>query len=626
MSGDASGGIVPATGAMTDLDLHLFREGTHCRLYRKLGAHPCRRDGTPGLRVALWAPHARAVSLVGDFNGWRADADPLAPRGDGSGIWDTFVAHVGPGAAYRFVVEPADGGASVEKADPFAFAAERPPGTASRVSALDHAWGDADWMARRTAVAASAGPLAIYEVHLGSWRRVPEEGDRWLTYREAAPLLVDHMRSLGFTHVEFLPLAEHPADGSLGYEATGYFAPTARYGTPEDLVYLVDYLHRHGVGVIVDWVPWWFASDLHGLVRFDGTPLFEGADEAREGGATGTARRFDHGRAEVRSFLLSSALYWLDRFHVDGLRVAGRPTGREAAGTEFLRCLTEAVRREHPGALLIAGAPDLAARTGASPARGGRGFDLVWDRDWTAETLACLGSEPAERSRHRRRLVGAANRAGESPRVLPLSHHEVAPGRPSLVARFPGDEWQRLATLRLLYGVLWAHPGKKLLFMGGEFAQLGGWNPERSLDWHLVQFPAHGGVRSWVADLNRVYRAEPALHELDGTPEAIEWIETEDPGSATMAFLRRGCSTDDRLLVVCNFGAEARSNHRLGVPRPGYWQEILNSDARCYGGSGVGNLGGIEAAPVAAHGRFQSLSVHVPPLAALFFKSSGRRA
>jgi len=634
-----------AASELSDLDLHLFREGTHCRLYEKLGARPTQRAGVEGLGFALWAPHAVAVSVVGEFNGWNPEANPLERRADGSGLWQGFVPHARRGAAYRFAVRQAGDGQLVEKADPFAFFAEMPPGTASRAWTLEYAWGDAEWMARRDRVAAPESPLAIYELHLGSWRRVPEDRDRCLSYREAAPLLVDHLRSLGFTHVELLPLAEHPFYGSWGYQATGYFAPTARYGTPQDLMYLVDYLHRHGIGVILDWVPSHFPGDAHGLVRFDGTPLFEDADPRQAFNPEWNSWVFDYGRPEVQSFLLSSACFWLDRYHVDGLRVDGvaamlyrdygrapgawtpnREGGREhLEAVAFLRRLTSTIRREYPGVPTIAEESTAWPKVSRPIADGGLGFDMKWNMGWMHDTLAYLAHDPPARKRHHQRLTFSICYAFDENFVLPLSHDEVGAGRPSLVGRMPGDAWQQLATLRLLYGYMWGHPGKKLLFMGGEFAQRDGWNHERSLDWHLLQLPAHAGIRAWVADLNRVYRSEPALHEGDFAPEGFEWMDCDDAESGVIGFVRRGRHTGDLVLVVCNFSAEARPHHRLGVPRAGYWQELLNSDARYYGGSGFGNFGGIEAAPVAAHGRFQSLAINVPPLAALFFKNAERR-
>jgi len=633
-------------GALSEHDVHLFREGTHCRLYGKLGAHPVRTGGVEGTRFALWAPNAASVRVMGEFNQWNREAHHLARRQDGSGIWEGFVPGVGRGASYKYHVVPPREGPGVDKCDPFAFLADPPPGTAARAWTLDYEWGDGEWMTRRRNANAPDAPISVYEVHLGSWRRVPEEGDRFLGYREAAPLLADHARSLGFTHVELLPLAEHPFYGSWGYQATGYFAPTARYGTPQDLMYLIDHLHRHGLGVILDWVPSHFPGDAHGLASFDGAPLFEYADPKKGFNPAWNSYVFDYGRNEVRSFLLSSAHFWLDRYHVDGLRVDGvaamlyldyarkegewtpnRDGGREnLEAVDFLRSLNETVHRDYPDVQTIAEESTAWPKVSRPVSAGGLGFEMKWNMGWMHDTLQYLSHDPPSRKHHHNALTFSICYAFDENFLLPLSHDEVGSGKPSLLGRMPGDAWQQLANLRLLYGYMWGHPGKKLLFMGGEFGQLRGWDHDHSLDWHLAQQPAHGGVRAWLGDLNRCYRTEPALHEADFAPDGFEWVDCDDAESGTIGFLRRGRRGGDIVLVVCNFTSLPRPNHRMGVPRAGYWQEILNSDAPCYGGGGVGNFGGIEAAPVAAHGRFHSLSINVPPLAAVFFKSTARRA
>jgi len=627
---------------ITDHDVYLFREGSHVRLYERMGAHPVNADGIEGTHFALWAPNAAAVAVVGDFNQWNRAAHPLSQRQDGSGIWTGFVPGVGPGALYKYHIASRYSGFRVEKSDPFAFCAEPSPGTASRVWELDYEWCDGAWMESRRSANALGAPMSIYEVHPGSWRRVPEEGDRFLGFRELAPLLAQHVRDLGFTHVELTPLTEHPFYGSWGYQTTGYFAPTARYGTPQDFMYFVDYLHQQGIGVILDWVPSHFPGDAHGLAFFDGTYLFEHADPKKGFHPEWNSYIFNYGRHEVRSFLTSSALFWLAKYHLDGLRVDGvasmlyldyaRKEGEwipnQYGGKEdldaisFLRGLNEAVYRDHPDVQTIAEESTDWPMVSRPIYAGGLGFGMKWNMGWMHDTLEYFSQDPLVRKHHHNTLTFSMWYAFTENFMLPLSHDEVSHGKGSLLARMPGDAWQQFANVRLLYGYMWAHPGKKLLFMGGEFAQRSAWNHDQSLDWHLLQYPEHGGVLAWLRDLNRCHRSEAALHELDFEREGFEWIDCHDSDASVLSFIRRARQGGDIILVVCNFTPRPRMSYRVGVPRGGYWQEMLNSDAPIYGGSGVGNFGGMDAAPVGAHGRLYSLALDLPPLGVVYLKSA----
>ncbi|GAB4355861.1 MAG: 1,4-alpha-glucan branching protein GlgB [Immundisolibacter sp.] len=625
---------------LTEHDIYLFREGSHTRLYQKLGAHPCSEGGRQGVRFALWAPNAERVSVIGDFNGWNPDTDPLRAREDQSGIWEGFVSGPTVGALYKFHIVSRYHGYRVDKADPFAVCSEAPPRTASRVWSLDYDWGDDDWMARRARANALDAPMAVYEVHLGSWRRDVEAGDRPLSYRALAPLLAAHVQALGFTHVELLPVMEHPFYGSWGYQTTGYFAPTARYGSPQDLMYLIDHLHRAGIGVILDWVPSHFPSDEHGLAYFDGTHLFEHADPRQGHHPQWDSAIFNYARNEVRAFLLSSALFWLDRYHVDGLRVdavasmlyldyarrdgewiPNRYGGREnLEAITFLRRLNEAVYRDHPDVQTFAEESTAWPMVSRPSYVGGLGFGLKWNMGWMHDTLKYFQLDPIHRRYHHDRISFSIWYAFSENFILPLSHDEVVHGKGALIGKMPGDEWQQFANLRLLYGYMWAHPGKKLLFMGGEFGQRREWQHDESLEWHVLQYPLHGGLQQWVGDLNHCYRRQPALYTQDFSPDGFAWVDFHDSEQSVLSFLRRGLDPDDILLVVCNFTPVPRHNYRVGVPRGGRWRELLNSDATTYGGSGVGNLGEVETAPVAAQGHYQSLSLVLPPLGVLYLK------
>ena len=617
--------------SLSSQDIYLFREGTHTRLHEHLGCQL--RDG--GAHFSVWAPNARAVSVIGDFNGWNYEATPLHPRWDASGIWEGFVAQVSPGAAYKFRITPADGDA-FDKADPFAVCAELAPRTASRVCALDYEWQDADWMAARAGRDALTAPMSIYEVHLGSWRR--RDGN-FLSYREAGEQLARYALEMGFTHVELLPINEHPFYGSWGYQTTGYFAPTARYGSPQDLKYLVDTLHRHGIGVLLDWVPSHFPDDAHGLSRFDGTALYEHADPRQGYHPDWHSSIFNYGRHEVRAFLLSSAHFWLNEYHFDGLRVDavasmlyldyGRKHGEwipnqyggkeNLAAIEFLRMLNVSVYREFPGVQVIAEESTAWPMVTRPTYTGGLGFGMKWNMGWMNDTLAYFKEDPLFRSYRHNTITFSLMYAFSENFVLPLSHDEVVHGKGSLLAKQPGDSWRQFAGLRSLYGYMWTHPGKKLLFMGCEFGQRREWTHEGELEWWVLGLPEHSGMQRWVADLNRLYREEPALHELDFDPAGFEWIDTADQSSSTLSYLRRA-RNGDTVLVVCNFTPVPRLGFRLGVPHAGFWREVANSDAREYGGSGMGNFGGVPSEPVASHERLHSLTLTLPPLATLIFK------
>ncbi|MBE0626488.1 MAG: 1,4-alpha-glucan branching protein GlgB [Burkholderiales bacterium] len=624
---------------LTEHDIYLFREGTHARLYEKFGCHLGVREGVAGAHFSVWAPNAQSVSAIGDWNGWNQDAHPLSVRGDGSGIWEGFVPGVAHGQAYKYFIDSRFGGYQVDKADPFAFFSEAPPRTGSRAWKLAYDWGDQEWMASRRAANALDAPMSIYEMHLGSWRRVPEDGNRSLGYREIAQPLAEYVREMGFTHVELMPVTEHPFYGSWGYQTTGYYAPTARYGSPEDFMFLVDTLHQHGIGVILDWVPSHFPSDEHGLGYFDGTALYEHADPKQGFHPEWKSAIFNYGRNEVRGFLVSSALYWLERYHVDGLRVDGvasmlyldygrkegewvpnRYGGREnIEAVEFLRLMNQAVYRDHPDVQTMAEESTSWPMVSRPVYLGGLGFGIKWNMGWMHDTLKYMSQDPVHRKFHHDQLTFSIWYAFFENFVLPLSHDEVVYGKGSLIGKMPGDSWRQFANLRLLFGYMWGHPGKKLLFMGGEFGQRREWAHEGSLEWHVLQYPEHEGLRRWVADLNRLYRSEPALYQVDFDQSGFEWVDCNDSEQSVLSFLRRPRGGGAPVLVMCNFTPVPRTNYIVGVPQGGYWREIANSDATLYGGSGMGNLGGVEAAPVAAHGRFHSLALTLPPLAVLMF-------
>ena len=617
---------------LSDDDLHLFNEGSHLRLYDHLGAHIV--EG--GTRFAVWAPNASSVHVLGDWNGFRG-GDPLQARGM-SGIWEGFVPNVAQGAKYKFHIE-ARSGYRVDKADPLAFHAETPPRTASIVWDLDYRWGDSRWMRERGPRSALDGPISIYEMHLGSWRRVPEEGNRPLSYRELAAPLCEYLNRLGFTHVEFLPVMEHPFYGSWGYQTTGYFAPTSRYGTPQDLMYLIDQLHQAGIGVILDWVPSHFPSDEIGLANFDGTALYEHADPRQGFHPDWKSFIFNYGRHEVRSFLLSSAMFWLDRYHADGLRVdavasmlyldysrkEGEWVPNVHGGRENLEAIGFLQRMNTEVFGRQAGVQTYAEESTSWPGvsrpiwLGGLGFGFKWDMGWMHDTLDYMQHDPVHRRFHHNALTFRGLYAFHENFVLPLSHDEVVHGKGSLIAKMAGDDWQKRANLRLLYCNQWSLSGKKLLFMGGEFGQWREWSHESSLDWHLTADPGHGGLQRLVADLNHLYRRERAMHELDAEPAGFEWIDANDSNQSVLSYLRKG-RDGAPVLAVLNYTPVVRAGYRVGVPRGGEWRELLNSDAVAYGGTGIGNHGAVHAQKVPSHGREQSLELRLPPLGALFLK------
>jgi 1,4-alpha-glucan branching enzyme len=628
---------------LTDHDIYLFKEGSHFKLYEKFGSHPVETDGVEGTHFAVWAPNAERVSVIGDFNHWDTEAHLLRVRHDSSGVHEGFIPGISRGTVYKYHIVSRYNGYRADKGDPFAFRWECPPKTASIVWDLDYEWEDEGWMKKRYQANSLEAPYAIYEVHLGSWRRVPEEGNRFLTYREIAPYLSDYVKEMGFTHVEFLPVMEHPFYGSWGYQTIGYFAPTSRYGTPQDFMYLVDHLHQNGIGVILDWVPSHFPDDGHGLAYFDGTHLYEHADPKKGFHPEWHSNIFNHSRNEVRAFLISSAFLWLDKYHVDGLRVDAVASmlyldyarkegewipnafgGRECIeAITFIKRLNEAVYGDYPDVQTMAEESTEWPMVSRPTHLGGLGFGMKWNMGWMHDTLEYFSNDPVFRKYHHNQLTFSIWYAFFENFILPLSHDEVVHGKGALVGKMPGDEWQRYANLRLLFGYMYGHPGKKLLFMGGELGQWKEWNHDESLEWHVLQYPSHQGIQRWVKDLNHFYRTEAAMHELDFSMEGFEWTDFCDGEGSIISFLRKGRSTNDVILVVCNFTPVPRHPYRIGVPRGGYWREMLNSDASFYAGSGLGNRGGVDATPVRSHGRDFSLSLTLPPLGVLFFKSQG---
>jgi 1,4-alpha-glucan branching enzyme len=630
---------------LSSYDLHLFNEGSHTRLFEKLGAHLTEMHGRQGTYFAVWAPDAEKISVVGDFNAWNPDSTPMNPKG-GSGVWDCFVAGLGKGAIYKYFIRSRYHGYSVAKADPYAFHCEVPPKTASIVWDTWYEWNDAGWMDTRQKRNAFDAPMSIYEVHMGSWMRIPEENNRSLNYRELAHKLAEYVNETGFTHVEFLPVMEHPFFGSWGYQVTGYYAPSSRYGTPQDFMYLVDHLHQRGIGIILDWVPSHFPNDEYGLAYFDGTHLYEHADPRRGFHPDWKSAIFNYGRNEVRAFLISNAMFWLDRYHIDGLRmdaiasmlyldysrkqgewIPNQYGGREnLEAVSFLQHVNSEAYKEFPSIQTIAEESTAWPMVSRPPYIGGLGFGMKWDMGWMHDTLQYMSKTPIHRKYHHNKLTFRGLYMFNENFVLPLSHDEVVHGKGSLIAKMAGDEWQKFANLRLLYAYMYTQAGKKLLFMGGEIAQWREWNHDSSVQWDLLRWEPHQGMQRWVSDLNRFYRSEPALYELDFSPDGSQWIDADDSDNSVLTYMRYGRDRESPVLIACNFTPVPRRGYRVGVPLAGHWREVLNSNAAVYGGTDEGNFGGVLSEEKECHGHAQSLLLNLPPLAAVLMKRTEPKA
>jgi 1,4-alpha-glucan branching enzyme len=636
-----SSNSTPVQG-ISDFDLHLLGEGTHQRSYDILGAHERTVDGVDGVFFAVWSPNAHAVGVAGDFNAWSADAHPMA-RINNSNIWGRFVPGLTEGSLYKYAVRGCDGQLRL-KADPYAFSAEMRPKTASRVARLDdYAWGDSGWMAQRRQINPLEKPISVYEVHLGSWKRGGTDGTEFLSYRELAHQIVAYCKDMGYTHVELMPIMEHPLDESWGYQVVSYFAPTSRFGTPKDFMYFVDYCHKNGLGVIVDWVPGHFPQDAHGLANFDGREIYAYEDWKKRDHREWGTFVFDYGRPEVKNFLIANALFWLDKYHVDGLRVDAvasmiyldysRGSGEWApnmfGGNEnleakdFLKRFNELVYERFPG--VITAAEESTAWPGVSRPtyHGGLGFGLKWNMGWMHDTLEYFSKEPVHRRWHQNLITFSLLYAFTENFMLPISHDEVVHGKSALLAKMPGDDWQKVANLRLFLGYMYAHPGKKLLFQGCDIGQWHEWSATQSIDWHLLDFERHQQIQRWVRDLNRVYRENPPLYEVDFTSEGFEWIDISDGDSSVISFVRWSRGYKDMIIGVCNMTPVPRVDYRVGVPRSGSYREILNSDGVEYGGGGIGNLGRKSTEPIAHHFRPASLTLQLPPLGILLFRHEG---
>ena len=621
-------------------DIYLYKEGTHYRLYEKLGAHRIKFKEKEGVYFATWAPNAESVAVIGDFNQWQSSAHLLKQIHSGSGIWEGFISEIEKGMCYKFHIKSQHGNYQVDKGDPFAFYWQKPPQTASIIWDLDYHWQDQSWMSHRKEYMGLNRPFSVYEVHLGSWRQQLDSTDSSLDYRKLAPILADYVNQAGFTHVELIPIMEHPFYGSWGYQTLGYFAPTSRYGSPQDFMYFVEYLHQQGIGVILDWVPSHFPGDEYGLVYFDGTHLYEHADPQKGFHPDWHSYIFNYGRNEVKEFLISSALFWLEKYHIDGLRVdavasmlyldysrkegewiPNRFGGREnLEAIDFIKKLNEAIYQKFPDVQTIAEESTAWPMVSRPLYSGGLGFGMKWNMGWMHDTLSYFSNDPVFRKYHHQQLTFSLLYAFNENFVSSLSHDEVTHGKKSLLEKMPGDDWKKFANLRLLFGYMFAHPGKKLLFMGGEFGQRKEWNHDTSLDWHLLDHLPHQGIFNWIKDINYFYKNEQALFQFDFEARGFEWINANDLEHSVLVFLRKGEKKDDQVLVICNFVPVPWYNYRVGVPSKGIWEEKLNSDAIIYGGSGQGNLGSTKTTPTPIHGKDYSLSLTLPPLGILFLK------
>jgi 1,4-alpha-glucan branching enzyme len=625
---------------LTEFDIYLMGEGRHYDAYEKLGAHVKTVDGVTGVHFAVWAPSARRVSVVGDFDRWDGRTNPMRYRG-ASGIWELFIPELNEGTIYKFEIAGPTGTILPLKADPYAFASELRPHTGSVVARLDrHTWNDADWMTERAQKNWLDAPISVYEVHLGSWRRLPEEGNRWLSYRELADQLIPYVKELGYTHIELLPVMEHPYDGSWGYQTLGYFAATSRFGWPTDFMEFVDRCHQAGLGVFLDWTPAHFPRDAHGLAYFDGTHLYEHADPRQGSHPDWGTLVYNYGRNEVQNYLISNALFWLDKYHIDGLRVdavasmlyldySRKPDewvpnkygGREnLEAIDFFKRLNEVTHLRFPGVLTIAEESTAWPSVSRPTYLGGLGFSLKWNMGWMNDTLLYFSKDPVHRRYEHNKLTFSLLYAFTENFMLPFSHDEVVHGKNSLLHKMPGDMWQQFANLRLLLAYQYAHPGKKLLFMGQEFGQRSEWTEAHSLEWHLLQYEPHKGLQQLVKDLNWLLGSEPALHEVDFEWQGFEWLDANDSDNSVYSFIRRGRNPDDMLIAALNATPVVRYGYRIGVPRPGHYEEVMNTDSSTYGGSNVGNLGGMSAGEHAWMGRRYSLALTLPPLAAVFLK------
>jgi len=624
---------------ITEYDIYLFREGKHFSLYRKLGATVMEHEGTVGTFFAVWAPNAKSVSVIGNFNGWTKDAHQLKVRDDGSGIWEGFIPRIGKGEIYKYYIQSQHGNYTVEKADPLAKFNEHPPKTASVVWEYGHTWRDQEWMEKREGYNSLNKPMSVYEVQLESWRQSVEEGLRPLSYLELAQQLTTYVKEMGYTHIELMPVTEYPFSGSWGYQAVGYYAPTSRFGNPDEFMEFIDVLHQNEIGVIIDWVPSHFPGDLHGLHFFDGTYLYEHEDPRKGYHPDWNSYIFNYGRNEVRNFLISSAHSWMDHFHIDGIRVdavasmlyldysrkEGEWIPNEYGGREnleaiqFLRDFNESVYTRFPGIQTIAEESTAWPMVTRPVYTGGLGFGMKWNMGWMHDTLGYMAHEPIHRSYHHNQLTFSIMYAFNENFMLSLSHDEVVHGKGSLINKMPGDVWQKFANLRLMFGYMFAHPGKKLHFMGMEFGQWNEWNHESSLDWHLLENLNHAGLQQFMKDLNNIYRKYPALYEVDFDHEGFRWIDANDSQNSILSFARYNAEKDQQVVIVANFTPVPRYNYRIGVPEDGNWSEIINSDATAYGGSGMGNMGTVESHPVPYHDEDHSINIMIPPLAVVMF-------